>query len=57
MAKNKPYGDNARRGEVKKRSQVWNKKIGRYVERSLEDGKFINVKSNSRRFKGVKRER
>jgi len=54
---NRPYGHKVRRGEIRKRSQVWNKKIGRYVERNTEDGRFLNVKSDSRRFKGVKRER
>lgn len=57
MAKNKPYKDNARKGAVKKRSQVYNKKIKRYVKRSTKDGKFVDVKSNTRMFKGVRRER
>lgn len=57
MAKNKPYGDSARKGEVKKRSQVVNPKNKRHVKRSRVDGKFMDVKANKVKFKGVRKEK
>ena len=57
MATNKPYGDNARRGEVKKRSQVVNPKNERPVKRNRNDGRFMDVKFNQIKFKGVRKER
>jgi len=57
MAKNKPYGDNRRKGAVTKRSQVLNPKTERYVKRDTETGKFLNVKSDGKKFKGVRKEK
>jgi len=57
MAKNKPYGDNQRKGAVKDRSQVLNPKTGRYVERDTKTGRFLNVKSDGKKFKGVRKEK
>lgn len=57
MAKNKPYGDNARKGKVKKRSQVVNPKNKRHVKRNKDDGRFMDVKFNRAKFKGVKKEK
>ena len=58
MAKNKPYGDNARKGAVKDRSQVHNPKTGLWVKRDAETGKFMDVKTSSPKpFKGVRREK
>lgn len=57
MATNKPYGDNARKGAVRKRSQVFNPKIGRYVKRDSETGRFMNVKADNKKFKGVRKEK
>lgn len=58
MAKNKPYGDNARKGAVKERSQVHNPKTGLWVKRNAETGQFMDVKtSNSQPFKGVRKEK
>jgi len=57
MAKNRPYGDNRRKGAVTKRSQVFNPKTERYVKRDAETGKFINQKSDNKKFKGVRKEK
>lgn len=58
MAKNKPYGDNARKGAVRKRSQVHNPKINRWVKRDSRTGRFMDVKtSDSTPFKGVRKEK
>lgn len=58
MAKNKPYGDNARIGAVKNRTQVKNPKTGLWVKRDSETGKFIDVKTSSKEpFKGVTKEK
>ena len=58
MAKNKPYGDNARIGAVKQRSQVYNPKTGLWVKRDADTGRFIDVKtSNNTHFKGVRKEK
>ncbi|MBO6534048.1 MAG: hypothetical protein JJ885_08025 [Muricauda sp.] len=53
MAKNKPYGDNARKGAVKNRSQVLNPKTGLYVKRDSNSGRFMDVKTSGGKFKGV----
>ena len=57
MAKNRPYGDNQRRGAVKDRTQVLNPKTGKYVKRDTETGRFLNVKSDGKKFKGVRKEK
>ena len=58
MARNKPYGDNARKGAVKNRSQIYNPKTGLWVKRDAETGKFIDVKTSSTEpFKGVRKEK
>ncbi len=56
MAKNKPYGDGARKGAVKNRSQVLNPKTGLFVKRG-SDGKFMDVKTSGGKFKGVRKEK
>ena len=53
MAKNRPYGDNARKGAVKNRTQVLNPKTGLYVKRNSKTGRFIDVKTSGGKFKGV----
>ena len=54
MAKNKPYGDNARVGAVKNRTQVQNPKTGLWVKRDSDTGRFMGVKASSNKpFKGV----
>jgi hypothetical protein len=56
MAKNKPYGDNSRKGAVKNRSQVLNTKTNLFVKRDAETGRFMDVKSSGGKFKGVRNE-
>lgn len=58
MAVNKPYGDNARVGAIKNRSQVYNPVTGLWVKRDSETGKFMDVKTSSDSpFKGVRKEK
>jgi len=57
MARNKPVGDNARKGAVKQRSQVLNTKTNLYVKRDTETGKFMDVKTSGGKFKGVRKEK
>jgi len=57
MATNKPVGDNARKGAVKKRSQVLNPKTKLYVKRDAETGRFMDVKTTGGKFKGVTKEK
>ncbi|EZY63820.1 hypothetical protein V061_01235 [Staphylococcus aureus R0353] len=56
MATNPPK-DGHRKGAVKNRSQVKNPKTGRYVKRNSETGRFMDVKPDSKPFKGVRKER
>ncbi|MDD3095748.1 MAG: hypothetical protein WC372_12135 [Candidatus Neomarinimicrobiota bacterium] len=56
MAKNKPYGDNSRKGAISKRSQVFNPQNQRFVKRDAETGKFMDQKSDGTPFKGVRKE-
>ena len=58
MAVNKPYGDNARVGAVKDRTQVYNPKTDKWVKRESHTGKFIDVKTTDNKpFKGVRKEK
>ena len=61
MAVNKPVGDNARKGAVRKRSQLRTKVMGEetWTKRSRATGKFIDQKKAPAKqpFKGVRRER
>ena len=57
MATNPPKGDNHRNGAVRDRSQVLNPKIDRYVKRDGDTGRFMNVKDDSGKFKGVRTEK
>lgn len=57
MATNKPTGDNHRIGAVKSRSQVYNEKIDRFIKRDSDTGKFMDVKSENKPFKGVRKEK
>ena len=56
MAKNPPKGP-GRRGAIKKRSQVKNPKTDRWVKRNRTTGQFMDQKSDSKPFKGVRREK
>jgi len=57
MAKNGTPNDNHRNGAVKNRSQVYNEKIERFVKRDSETGRFMDVKSDDKPFKGVRKEK
>lgn len=57
MATNPPVGDGHRKGMVKDRSQVYNHKIDRYVKRDADTGQFMDVKSDGKPFKGVRKEK
>jgi hypothetical protein len=65
MAVNKPVGDNARKGAVKKRSQLKTTLGGvtAWTKRDKASGEFMAVKkpakktTAARKFKGVRREK
>lgn len=57
MAKNPPIGDNARKGAVKNRSQVFNPATETWVKRDRGTGRFMDQKQDGTPFKGVRRER
>jgi hypothetical protein len=59
MAVNKPTGDNARKGAVRKRSQLKTKMAGEehWTKRSRKSGRFMDVKKDDTKFKGVRREK
>lgn len=57
MAKNPPVGDNARRGAVRSRSQVFNPANHTWIKRDTETGRFMNQKKDGEPFKGVRKER
>lgn len=57
MAVNNPYGDNRRIGAVRERSQCFNSTNGCYVKRNGATGQFMDVKSDGRPFKGVRKEK
>jgi len=56
MATNPPKGDGQRQGAVRDRSQVHNPKIDAWVKRDKDTGRFMDVKSDDKPFKGVRRE-
>ncbi len=49
-------GNHSRKGAVKDRTQVFNPSTGNYVKRDTTTGKFIEVKSDGKPFKGVRKE-
>ena len=61
MAVNKPVGDNARKGAVRKRSQLKTKMMGEahWIKRDKSSGQFLDQKKeiSSPPFKGVRREK
>ena len=59
MATNKPVGDNARRGAVRKRTQLKVKIEGkdRWTKREKGTGAFMAQTKTAKKFKGVRRER
>lgn len=57
MATNPPSGDGHRNGAVKGRSQT-KTPSGHYVKRDTETGRFMDVKTSSKKpFKGVRKEK
>jgi hypothetical protein len=61
MAVNKPVGDNARKGAVRKRSQLKTKVEGEshWTKRSKASGRFMDQKksASAKPFKGVRKEK
>jgi hypothetical protein len=57
MAKNAPIGDNARRGAVRDRSQVFNPHTGIWTKRDSDTGRFMDQKKDGDPFKGVRKEK
>jgi hypothetical protein len=61
MATNKPAGDNARKGALRKRTQMRSKVMGEktWTKRDKSTGKFIDQKKApaKTKFKGVHREK
>jgi hypothetical protein len=61
MAVNKPIGDNARKGAVKKRTQLATKTMGKktWTKRDKTSGEFMDQKKApaKKKFKGVRREK
>jgi hypothetical protein len=49
-------GNNSRKGSVKNRTQVYNPSTGNYVKRDTQTGRFIDIKSDGKPFKGVRKE-
>ena len=61
MATNKPTGDNARKGAVRKRAQLRTEAMGEstWTKRDKSTGKFMDQKRTpaKKKFKGVRREK
>ena len=57
MAKNKRAGDDRRIGAVKSRSQIKNPVTGTWTKRDDKTGKFMDVKSDLKPFKGVRKDK
>lgn len=56
MATNPPKGDGHRNGAVRQRSQT-KTPSGNYVKRDTNTGRFMDVKSDNKPFKGVRKEK
>jgi hypothetical protein len=56
MATNKPAGDGHRNGAVRQRSQT-KTPSGNWVKRDAKTGRFMDVKSDGKPFKGVRKEK
>ena len=56
MATNPPTGDGHRNGAVRGRSQTQTPS-GHYVKRDTRTGRFVDVKSDRKPFKGVRKEK
>lgn len=56
MAKNAPIGDNARKGAVRDRTQVFNPLTQNWTKRDTGNGRFMDQKQDDEPFKGVRKE-
>jgi len=56
MATNGTPGDNRRHGAVKDRSQVLNPVTEQWVKRDSTTGRFMDVKQDGTKFKGIRKE-
>ncbi|MBN8956800.1 MAG: hypothetical protein J0H17_09500 [Rhizobiales bacterium] len=56
MATNPPKGDGHRNGAVRDRSQAYNPQNDRWTKRDDDTGRFMDQKSDSAPFKGVRKE-
>ena len=56
MATNPPKGP-GRKGAVRRRSQTKNPKTQSWTKRNKDTGKFMDVKSDKKPFKGVTKEK
>ncbi|MBR1034622.1 hypothetical protein [Bradyrhizobium liaoningense] len=57
MAVNKPIGDNARKGAVKKRTQLKNPLTKTSTKRNRKGGQFIAIKKSAVKYKGIRKEK
>jgi hypothetical protein len=59
MATNKPIGDNARRGAVRKRTQLRSRTMSEstWTKRDKNTGRFQKKAPANKKFKGVRREK
>ncbi len=57
MATNGKSGDNRRHGAVRSRTQTYNSKTETWVKRDSDTGRFMDVKSDGKPFKGVTKEK
>ena len=57
MAKNKTVGDNQRKGAIKVRSQIKNPVTGSWTKRTDKSGKFMDIKTAAKPFKGVRKDK
>ena len=56
LATNTPYGDGQRKGAVESRSQTQTGS-GHWVKRDANTGRFMDVKSDGKPFKSVRKEK
>lgn len=56
MATNPPK-NNSRKGAVRHRSQVFNPKTQRFIKRDTSTGKFMSVKKDGSKYKGIRQEK
>jgi len=57
MAGNGKSGDNRRHGYVGERTQSQNPRTGLWTKRDTNTGQFIDTKTSSGKFKGIRREK